>query len=92
MRYAKRFQRSWCHSPKSSRRPSPKALKASFSENAPADIEYIVITSNIEEVGCHWQDNEQMPGAHTTRSYGDTDLNAQAVAIANCLPEIATLL
>jgi hypothetical protein len=30
-------------------------LKASFSKNAPAEIEYIVIVSNIEKVSCEVQ-------------------------------------
>ena len=34
---------------------SGEALKASFSKTAPAEIEYIVTVSDIEEVGCHWQ-------------------------------------
>jgi hypothetical protein len=29
-----------------------KELKASFSKNAPAEIEYIVIVSDIEKVSC----------------------------------------
>jgi hypothetical protein len=36
------------------------ALKVSFSKNAPAEIEYIVIVSDIEDVGFHWHNNEQM--------------------------------
>jgi hypothetical protein len=30
-------------------------LKASFSKNVPAKIEYIVVVGYIEEVGCPWQ-------------------------------------
>jgi hypothetical protein len=34
-------------------------LKASFSKNAPAEIEYIVIVSYIEKVSCKVQQNEK---------------------------------
>jgi hypothetical protein len=44
MRYAKRFQKSGFDG---------ETLKASFSKNAPAKIEYIVTVVYIEEVGCH---------------------------------------
>ena len=37
-------------------------LKASFSENAPAEIEYIVIVSDIEKVSCEMYQNEKMLG------------------------------
>jgi hypothetical protein len=37
-----------------------KELKASLSKNAPAKIEYIVIISNIEKVGCNVHQNEKM--------------------------------
>jgi hypothetical protein len=35
-------------------------LKASFSKNAQAEIEYIVIVIYIEEVGCHWHNSKRM--------------------------------
>ena len=37
-------------------------LKASFSKNAPAEIEYIVIVSDIEKVSCEVHQNEKMLG------------------------------
>jgi hypothetical protein len=37
-------------------------LKASFSKNAPAEIEYIVIVSDIEKVSCEVYQNEKMLG------------------------------
>jgi hypothetical protein len=37
-------------------------LKASFSINAPAEIEYIVIVSDIEKVSCEVYQNEKMLG------------------------------
>jgi hypothetical protein len=37
-------------------------LKASFSINAPAEIEYIVIVSDIEKVSCEMYQNEKMLG------------------------------
>jgi hypothetical protein len=35
-------------------------IKADFSQNAPAEIEFIVIVSDLEQVGCHWHQNEKM--------------------------------
>jgi hypothetical protein len=37
-------------------------LKASFSENSPAEIEYIVIISNIAAVSCDEHQNEKYLG------------------------------
>jgi hypothetical protein len=37
-----------------------EALKTSFSKNTPAEIEYVVIASDIEHVGFYLHDNEQM--------------------------------
>ena len=37
-------------------------LKASFSINAPAEIEYNVIVSDIEKVSCEVYQNEKMLG------------------------------
>jgi hypothetical protein len=37
-------------------------LKASFSKNAPGEIEYIVIVSDIEKVSCEVHQNEKMLG------------------------------
>jgi hypothetical protein len=37
-------------------------LKASFSKNAPAEIEYIVIVSDIEKISCEVHQNEKMLG------------------------------
>jgi hypothetical protein len=37
-------------------------LKASLSENAPAEIEYIVVVSDIEKVSCEVYQNEKMLG------------------------------
>jgi hypothetical protein len=37
-------------------------LKASFSKNAPAEIVYIVIVSDIEKVSCEVYQNEKMLG------------------------------
>jgi hypothetical protein len=37
-------------------------LKASFSKNAPAEIEYIVIVSYIEKVSCKVQQNKKTRG------------------------------
>jgi hypothetical protein len=37
-------------------------LKASFSKNAPAEIEYIVIVSYIEKVSYEVHQNEEMLG------------------------------
>jgi hypothetical protein len=48
---------------------------ASFSENVPAEIEYRVIVSNIEDVGSHWHDNKpvlEMPVS--TRSRCDIEM------------------
>jgi hypothetical protein len=47
MRYAKRLEIG-------------EALKASFSKSVPAEIEFIVIVSDIEDVGSHCHDNKQM--------------------------------
>ena len=42
-------------------------LKASFSKNAPAEIEYIVIVSNIEKVSCEVHQNEKVLGVPVRR-------------------------